>query len=163
MARKVFYSFHYIPDGWRASQVRNIGIIEGNQPVSDNDWESVKKGGDTAIAKWITDQMYGRSCTVVLVGYETAGRKWINYEISESWNKGMGVVGIRIHRLKDRFEKTALAGGNPFDHVKVAGKSMSSIVKLYDPPGALSTDVYAYIKANLSTWVEEAILIRGRY
>ena len=39
MARKCFYSFHYQPDNVRASQVRNIGAIEGNQPVSDNDWE----------------------------------------------------------------------------------------------------------------------------
>lgn len=32
MARKVFFSFHYQPDNWRVSQVRNIGVIEGNQP-----------------------------------------------------------------------------------------------------------------------------------
>lgn len=30
MARKVFYSFHYQNDGWHASKVRNIGIVEGN-------------------------------------------------------------------------------------------------------------------------------------
>jgi hypothetical protein len=30
--RKVFYSFHYMPDAWRASQVRNMGVVEG--PVS---------------------------------------------------------------------------------------------------------------------------------
>lgn len=29
MPRKVFYSFHFAPDSWRASQVRNIGIVEG--------------------------------------------------------------------------------------------------------------------------------------
>lgn len=43
--RKVFYSFHYKPDNWRASQVRNIGAVEGNKPASDNDWEEVVKGG----------------------------------------------------------------------------------------------------------------------
>ncbi len=30
-----------------------------------------------------------RSCTVVLVGENTANRKWINHEIVESWNAGM--------------------------------------------------------------------------
>ncbi len=35
MARRVFYSFHYVPDCWRTSQVRNIGAIEGNKPASD--------------------------------------------------------------------------------------------------------------------------------
>lgn len=51
MSRKVFYSFHFAPDSWRASQVRNVGIVEGNQPVSDNDWEDVKEGGNEAIQK----------------------------------------------------------------------------------------------------------------
>ena len=45
MARKVFYSFHYKPDSWRASKIRNIGAIEDNQPASDNAWETVTKGG----------------------------------------------------------------------------------------------------------------------
>ena len=47
MTRKCFYSFHYKPDCSRASQVRNIGVIEGNQPVSDHDWEEVTKVGTT--------------------------------------------------------------------------------------------------------------------
>jgi len=81
MARRVFYSFHYLPDAWRTSQVRNIGAIEGSKPASDNDWEAVKKGGEKAIQKWIDDQLDGRSCTVVLIGKDTAKRKWINYQI----------------------------------------------------------------------------------
>lgn len=52
-------SFHYKPDSWRASQVRQIGSIEGNQPVSDNDWESVTKGGDEATKRWIAGNMKG--------------------------------------------------------------------------------------------------------
>ena len=46
MVRKAFYSFHYIPDNWRASQVRNMGLIEGNKPASDNEWETIVDGGD---------------------------------------------------------------------------------------------------------------------
>lgn len=51
MKRRVFYSFHYDPDNWRAAQVRNIGSIEGNSPASDNDWETVTRGGDAAIKR----------------------------------------------------------------------------------------------------------------
>ena len=89
MKRHVFYSFHYNQDNWRAAQVRNIGVIEGNRPATDNDWESVKKGGENAIKKWISEQLQGRTCTVVLVGFETADRKWINHEIVKSWDDGM--------------------------------------------------------------------------
>jgi hypothetical protein len=33
MPRKAFYSFHYVPDNWRASQVRNMGVVEGTSPL----------------------------------------------------------------------------------------------------------------------------------
>lgn len=37
--RQVFFSFHYNRDSWRASQVRNMGKVDGNLTFSDNDWE----------------------------------------------------------------------------------------------------------------------------
>jgi len=163
MARKVFYSFHYDADNWRASQVRNIGIVEGNAAVSDNDWETVKRGGDKAIERWIADQMWGRSCVVVLIGTGTAGRKWINHEIVSGWKEGKGLVGIHVHNLKDRRQQQALRGTNPFDGFNVGNTPLSSIARAYDPPYFTSTDVYAYISKNLEEWVEEAIRIRSRY
>jgi hypothetical protein len=160
MARKVFYSFHYVPDAWRASQIRNIGKIEGNKPASDNDWETVKKGGDNAIKKWIDGQLDGRSCTIVLIGAETAGRKWIKYEIEKSWNDGKGVLGIYIHNLKDADGKQSVKGKNPFADFTVNGVSLSTIVKAYDPPYTNSKDVYNYISDNIEKWIEDAIAIR---
>lgn len=93
MARKCFYSFHYKPDNWRAATVRSIGAIEGNEPAKDNDWESIASGPnqDQKIQAWIAEQMKGRSCTVVLVGSNTANRKWINYEIVKSWDNNLVV------------------------------------------------------------------------
>ena len=98
--------------------------IEGNKPASDNDWETVKKGGDAAIKKWIADQMKGRSCTVVLVGTNTAGRKWINHEIIKSWNDGMGVVGIYIHGLQNSDKKSVYKGQESvcFDRLRQNGE-----------------------------------------
>jgi hypothetical protein len=158
MARRVFYSFHYLPDNWRASQVRNIGVVEGNKPASDNDWETIKKGGDKAIQKWIDDQMNGRSCTVVLIGKDTAGRKWIDYEIETSWNNAKGVLGIYVHNLKDSGGSQTTKGKNPFEKftMKRDNKTLSSIVKAYDPPYSDSKRAYDYISQNLSKWIEEA-------
>ncbi|MGB4069614.1 MAG: TIR domain-containing protein [Nitrospira sp.] len=163
MARKAFYSFHYTPDSWRAAKVRNIGAIEGNQPAKDNDWETVTKGGDEAIKRWITEQMYGRSCTVVLIGSETANRKWINHEIIKSWDEKMGVVGIYIHGITDANDKVAMKGSNPFDFI-IHGNTkekLSSIVKCYDPGGTTSKERYAWLSEHLSNAVEEAIRIRN--
>jgi hypothetical protein len=161
--RQVFYSFHYQPDNWRASQVRNIGVVEGNKPVSDNDWEEVENGGDKAIQKWIDDNLNYRSCTIVLVGENTAGRKWINYEIEKSWNDGKGVVGIHIHGLENNKGEQAQKGKNPFNCVRVDGKNLSDIVKCHDTPYFSSTYVYDFIKENLEKWIEEAVKIRGDY
>lgn len=163
MARQVFYSFHYDNDNWRASQVRNIGIIEGNRPAPDNDWETVKRGGDNAIKRWIDDQMHYRSCTIVLVGAGTAGRKWINYEIERTWNNKMGLVGICIHNLKDRFGNQSNQGNNPFNGFSVNGTSLSQIAKVYNPPYWDSKDVYNYIANNIADWTNEAVNIRNRY
>ena len=51
MARKCFYSFHYKPDNWRVSKIRNIGVVEGNKPASDNDWETITGGGGKKIKR----------------------------------------------------------------------------------------------------------------
>lgn len=164
MARRVFFSFHYGADAWRASQVRNIGAIEGNKPASDNDWETVKRGGDKAIQNWIDGQLNGRSCTVVLIGTDTANRPWVKYEIEKSWNLGKGLFGVYVHNLQDANQRKAVKGRNPFDDFVVNGKTpMSSIVKAYDPPFTDSRQVYAHIQDRLSTWIDEAVRIRSAY
>lgn len=162
MARRVFYSFHYKPDVMRVSQIRNIGALEANRPATDNDWETVTSGKDVAIKRWIVEQMNGRSCTVVLVGENTANRKWINHEIIKSWDEGMGVVGIHIHGLKNTDGYIANKGENPFDYIDNGNtdKKLSSIVKCYNPVGTDSKERYAWIAKHLENAVEEAIRIR---
>ena len=163
--RSVFYSFHYVPDNWRASQVRQMGLVEGNQPARDNDWEQVTRGGDKAIQSWIDGQLKGRSCTIVLIGAETAGRKWINYEIEKSWNDGKGVLGIHIHNLLNSQGQSSCKGSNPFQTFTMQkdNAKLSGIVKTYDVQSTDSKAVYNTIKTNISSWIEEAIRIRNDY
>lgn len=163
MKRQIFYSYHFKPDSWRVAMVRNIGSIESNRPATDNDWGKVITAGDDAIKRWIADQMEYRSCTVVLIGSQTANRKWINHEIIESWNKGMGVVGIDIHGLLNQGGFEANRGENPFDFIThgPTGRLLSTIVKRYNPSGADSKERYAWIAQYLSDAVEEAITIRA--
>ncbi len=165
IARKIFSSFHYNPDNWRAATVRSIGAIEGNKLASDNDWESVTAGGDAAIEKWIDEQMKGKSCVIVLIGSQTGGRKWIKHEITKGWNSNKGLLGIHIHNLKDRNGEQSTKGKNPFAGFSVGAekKSLSSIVKTYNPPHTTSKDVYNYIRDNIVEWIEEAIETRKSY
>ncbi len=106
--------------------------------------------------------MRGRSCTVVLVGSNTAGRKWINHEIIKSWNDKMGVAGIHIHGLRNLDDEISTKGSNPFASIPYGsdGTKLSSIVKCYNPAGGNSKERYAWIKKHLTNAVEEAISIR---
>ena len=159
--RRVFYSFHFDNDAWRAGQVRNIGVTEHDEPVSDNAWEQVKRGGDDAIRKWINDQMATRSCVIVLIGSQTANRKWINYEIARAWDEKKGLLGIHIHRLLNQDSQAAAKGSNPFNYVKLNNgltiANYPKIATVYDPPHTVSQNVYAHIRNNLEAWVENAI------
>ena len=58
--------------------------------------------------------MKGKSCLVVLIGTSTAGRRWVNHEITKAWNDGKGVLGIYIHNLKNLAGQQSLKGSNPF-------------------------------------------------
>jgi hypothetical protein len=143
--------------------VRNMGVVEGNAAASDNDWEAVKRGGDAAIERWINGQLDGTSCAVVLIGTDTAGRKWINHEIVTAWKAKKGLVGVYIHGLKDLKGNQATQGKNPFAGFNINGVGLDSIVKAYNPPSWDSKQVYKHINDNLAAWIEEAIAIRNKY
>ena len=153
--RQIFYSFHFDNDVMRVQQIRNIGALEDNKPVSVNDWEEVKKKGRASIETWIDDNMKYRSCVVVLVGTETANRPWVKYEIEKGWSDRKGLLGIYVHNLKCPRNGKSAKGINPFDQFTFKdGSKLSSIIKCHDPN---CLDAYNDIKNNIESWVERAI------
>ena len=139
MARRVFFSFHYERDVWRAGQVRNSWVTKDREEAGFWDaasWEAVKKKGQSAVETWIDDQLKGTSVTVVLIGAQTASRDYVGYEIKQSQSKGNGMLGIYIHGMKDSNSATDTKGGNPFDNwqIKQDGKTvlLSSLYPTYD-------------------------------
>jgi hypothetical protein len=127
-------------------------IREPNEPVSDNDWESIKRGSNGAIELGIAAQMNGRSCAVVLVGGQTATRRWVRYEIEKAREEGLGVEGIGIHGLKNRCGQTSVRGADPFDTSSTNRTPLSRIVKLCEPLGVNSKAIYADISKHLVLW-----------
>lgn len=156
--RQIFYSFHFDNDVMRVQQIRNIGALEDNKPVSANDWEEVKKKGEASIKQWINDNMNYRSCVVVLVGEETSKRPWVKYEIQKAWEDRKGLVGIYIHNLKDPNTGTCTQGTNPFDQFTFKQNGEVYTIKCHNPK---ATDAYNDIKEHIEDWVEAAIAQRG--
>lgn len=150
----VFYSFHYNNDVFRVQQIRNMGVLDGEEPVSANDWEQIKRKGDPAVEKWIDDHMSYRRCVIVLIGSETATRPWVKYEIKRAWELRKGLFGIHIHNLKCPRNGTCAKGANPFSQWDVGDQSMANLVSVYDPS---TSDAYGDISRNLQGWVAGAI------
>lgn len=156
--RQIFYSFHYNNDVFRVQQIRNIGALEDNKPVSANDWETVKKGGDRAIENWIDNNMKYKSCVVVLIGEETAKRPWVKYEIRKAWQDGKGLLGIYINNLKDPKTGKCTKGTNPFNQYNFQDGNGNEITIPCKTPS--TSDAYNSIKNNMEAWIEEAIKLR---
>jgi hypothetical protein len=151
--RQVFYSFHFDNDVMRVQMIRNMGVMEGDEPVSANEWEKLRKGG--GIKKWIDDTMAYRSCVIVLIGAGTAGRPWIDYEIRKAWDDKKGLFGIYIHNINCPRSGRCNQGSNPFELVPLQnGMKLSQYVKCYNPN---SNDAYNDIKSNIGGWIDTAI------
>lgn len=162
MARRVFFSFHYERDVWRAGQVRNSWVTKDREDAGFWDsaaWEEVKKKGNDAIEKWIDDQLKGTSVTVVLIGAETSSRPYVGYEIKQSYNKGNGLLGIHIHNMKDSNSKTDTKGTNPFDswYIEKDGKKIyfNTLYPTYDW-------VNDNGRENMGDWIEAAAKKAGK-
>ena len=140
--RKVFFSFHFARDSWRVSQVRNSNLIGPGfeNPYYDRaGWEAVKQKGDEVIKTWIDSQIKGTSVTVVLIGAETASRRWVKYEIARTIELGHGLIGIDISKIKNQAGLTDTTGLNPL-------------------PAGYATYLWNNDKGreNLGDWIEKA-------
>lgn len=151
----VFYSFHYDNDVFRVQQIRNMDVIEGDEPVLPTAWGQIKRRGDDAVERWIDESMKYKRCVLVLVGEETANRRWVQYEIKKAYESRKGLLGVYVHNLKCPRTGQCAKGANPFDMFTVKGRRerLSTVIPCYDP----GHDAYAGIAANLAHWVARAI------
>lgn len=161
----VFYSFHYQNDHWRVQQIRNKGSIDKSGLVASQEWEKARLQTDQGIKNWIDRQMNYKSAVVVLIGAETASRKWVQYEIQRAWDMRKPLLGIRIHGLKDNRGNTSREGSDPFVNISGLG-GWNSKPPIFDPTvrtygGAIDSQAtYAKLAENLEHWIKQG---RTRY
>lgn len=162
MARRVFFSFHYERDIWRANVVRNSWVTQDREAAGFWDaslWEEAQRRGDDAVKELIDEGLLGTSVTVVLIGAETYKRKWVKYEIIESYKRGKGLLGIYINQIGNQDGETDEAGPNPFDSIYIEqdGKKIY-FSELYPTYYWYSEKGYE----NMGSWIEEAATAAGR-
>jgi hypothetical protein len=113
MARRVFFSFHFDGDIWRANQVRNANVVAGADLAGffdHSEYVEAKKTADAGIRRMILNHLKDTTVTVVLIGTKTSERPWVKQEIADSIARKNGLLGIYIHHLKDQNLKTSSRG-----------------------------------------------------
>ena len=147
MARRVFFSFDY-RYVWKVNQIRSMPNVIGTAAAGFQDaslWEEAKTKGDKTITAMIDKALQNTSVTVVCVNYGTANRKFIEYEIDKSLEKGNGLVAVQIHELKD-------ANGNKGSPGAIPDQIEANDFKAYNYTN----------KEALAKYIEEAATIAGR-
>ena len=162
MTRRVFFSFHYERDIWRANVVRNSWVTQDREAAGFWDaslWEEAKKKGDAAIKQMIDQGLRGTSVTAVLIGTETSSRKWVNYEIEKSHEKDNGLLGVYIHNIKDNNGNREIKGKNPFSNFYVTRQGRRVyFTEIYSTYDWIQDDGYN----NFGNWVESEAVDAGR-
>jgi hypothetical protein len=154
MAKKIFFSFHYQRDAWRVSIVRNSNVVNSNYdktPFLDHaDWQSIERQGDSAIKKWIDNQLVGSTVTCVLIGKETDSRTWVHYEIEKSIERKNAILGVYIHNIKNQYGLTDYQGINPLSKYRIGWNSLTSVAPTHDW-------LYENGRVNFGLWIDQAV------
>ena len=118
----------------RAQVVKQHHVTKGNYAAAgffDGSLEEkAKKEGDEVVRRMINAGLSGCSVVCVLIGKETYTRRWVDYEIFEGVELGMGVLGIRIHQISDLRLGIDTVGSNPFEFLGY-GRNSQRPGKLY--------------------------------
>jgi hypothetical protein len=168
MPKKVFFSFHHKLDHWRVNVVRNSWLTKGKEStfIDAAEWEKVKRNGDAAVKKWIDRELEGTSVTVVLIGEQTSERKYVRYELEQSYLRGNGILAVYIHGIKNQKQEESSKGGNPLRNVSVTVTRSFFGLWDYDSEETLADlfETHYWLddngRENLPTWIEHAFAKR---
>lgn len=166
MARRTFFSFHYVPDVSRAWVVKNSQVVKDHEDAGFLDssaFEEAKRKDPDALKRFLRKEMDGSSVVCALVGAETALRRWVRFEIMQGIWDERGIFGIRIHSIADLNQKTSSAGPSPFDLLGVYVDEK----KMYFTERASMSDKWTYTtdfgKQMLPKWRYGAIPSNGTH
>lgn len=117
--RKLFVSYHHRNDQ-RAYDALSEAFHDRYETIYDN---SLERKLDSDNAEYILRQIRenniaGSSCTVVLVGRETAWRKFVDWEIDATLQKEHGLIGVQLPTAAMSTNGTVIAPGRLCDNIQ---------------------------------------------
>ncbi len=135
MAKRVFFSFHYqdVID-FRVNVVRNHKLTKSDNAgyFDASIWEDAKRTSDLALKRLINSEIQYTSVTCVLVGTHTFERRWVDYEIFKSLQKGNKILAIHINGIKGKNGHVKANGNNPLFYIGYSFTNNGTKVKLHN-------------------------------
>ncbi len=120
MPRYTFFSFCYEDvKNFKVNVVRNSWLLNHSSDsfIDGSIWEKEKSKGPTVIKSLIDAGLKKTSVTAILIGDETANRRYVKYEIVKSFEKGNGILAIHINRIRGKEQVISARGLNPLDRL----------------------------------------------
>jgi hypothetical protein len=92
---RVFVSYHHKGDQWYYDTFSSL-FHDSYETIYDNSLERVVESDnvDYVMRSIRENHISGTSCTVVLVGAATWGRKYVDWEIKATLDKNHGLIGV---------------------------------------------------------------------
>jgi hypothetical protein len=124
MARRTFFSFHYKPDVTRAWVVRNSWMTKPDRDdagfFDSSVFESMQRESDDTLKRFLREGLNNTSVTCALVGAQTVLRRWVRYELFQSFICGNGILAVKVHGIADLNKNTSVEGTNPLAAIAFA-------------------------------------------
>lgn len=133
--RKVFTSFHHHGD----QKVVDDFIEEFSEELEVFTDSSIQRAADSKdvdyLAQVCRDNIKNTSVTIVMVGKQTGGRKFVDWEILNTLTREHGLVGIKVPGLSDdeawlpaRLEDNIKSGFSKWYVYPSSGEALKKII-----------------------------------
>lgn len=135
MPRFSFFSFCYEDvKNFKVNVVRKSWLLKNSEDtfIDGSIWEKEKSKGVSVIKKLIEEGLKKTSATTVLIGDETANRRWVKYEIIKSFEKGNGILGVHINRIRGKDQSISARGLNPLDRLAFQISEDGKKIRFYE-------------------------------
>jgi hypothetical protein len=154
---RLFFSFDFTEDLWRASVVRNRWIADPSL-AEGGFWEARFSEGNSPtgveLERFVDEQVEASDVTVVLIGTRTSDCSHVMHAIRRSVELGRGLLGIYVDQCRNRYGSLGLRGRNPFEDVVVVRDGR-------EEPLAESVPIHDWVDddgfSNLALWIDDAM------
>jgi hypothetical protein len=147
--RKVFVSYHHGGDQAYYDAFSKT-FHDTYEAITDNSLEDkVNSSNVDYVMQRIRDNhLTGTSCTIVLVGPATWGRRYVDWEIKGTLDKEHGLVGIRLPTLMTNADGKVTVPGRLYDNINSGFAVWTNWNSVLKNPSTLATLVDRAVQAD---------------